>query len=439
MKKTILFIYLIVLPIFLFAQVPPTVDSSAFHQKMQWFKDAKLGIFIHWGIYAVNGISESWSFYNGYISHEDYLQQADRFKAENYHPQYWAELIKASGARYSVITTRHHDGFALWDTEYGNFNSVENSPAQRDLLAPFVKALREMDLKVGLYFSLPDWSFPDYTHFTRKQMRYKIDDDPHRWQKFQSYNVGQLEELSSKFHPDLWWFDGDWEHSAQEWEVNKIRRLLSKENEKVIFNSRLQGYGDYETPEIGLPVNKPKAKYWELCMTMNESWGFQPHDKKYKSPLQIIDIFVDCISKGGNLLLDIGPKADGNIPEEQINILTELGSWTQKHEDAIFGTRAGIPLSYFNGPSTLSKDSTTLYLFIRDNPKDGKVLLKGVKNPINRIFVVGNGSILNMEVHSKVYWSDYPGLIYIDVPTDVIDPYYTVLAVQLKGKIDLIE
>ncbi|MBK8492893.1 MAG: alpha-L-fucosidase [Saprospirales bacterium] len=426
-------------PSFLFGQDISKSDSLEFQKKMEWFKDAKLGIFIHWGIYSVNGILESWSFYNGYISHEDYLKQSEGFTASNYDPAYWAALIKESGAKYSVITTKHHDGFALWDTQYGHFNAVQNSPANKDLIAPFVEALREKGLKVGLYYSLVDWSSDDYTDFTRNKTRYAISDDPERWKRFEKYNHGQLYELKKNFNPDLWWFDGDWEHSAEEWKVDEIRSFLSEGSSWVIFNSRLQGRGDYETPEIGLPIHSPDTDYWELAMTINESWGYQSNDKRHKTPQQVIDIFVDCISKGGNLLLDIGPKADGTIPEEQVNILKELGKWTSKHSDAIYGVEKGIPYAYFYGPTALSKDSTTLFLYVRDIPKDGKIILKGVENKINRIFVVGNGTILNWEVFCHVFWSDYPGITYIDIPENAIDPYYTVIAVQLEGRIKLFE
>jgi len=405
---------------------------------MAWFKDAKLGIFIHWGLYAVNGISESWSFFNGEISHEDYLKQTDGFTAQNYNPAYWAKLIKESGAKYSVITSKHHDGFALWDTKYGNLNALKGSAAKRDVLSPFITALRENDLKVGLYYSLPDWSYKDYTHFTREVNRYKIEDEPVRWQKFKDYSQGQLKELRDKYNPDLWWFDGDWEHNAEEWEVEKMKSFLSKYNKMVIFNSRLRGKGDYETPEIGVPVQRPEAAYWELCVTMNDSWGYFPTDTHYKTPQQVIDIFVDCISKGGNLLLDIGPKADGTIPAEQENILKELGKWTSKHSEAIYPTQGGIPYDFYYGPTTLSKDSTVLFVFVRDNPKDGNIILKGISNKINRVYVVGGDKEeLQPEVFCKVSWNTYPGITYIDIPKDFIDKYYTVLAVELEGRIEL--
>jgi alpha-L-fucosidase len=186
-----------------------------------------------------------------------------------------------------------------------------------------------------------------------------------------------------------------------------------------------------------MPILRPQARYWELCMTMNDSWGYQYNDDHYKSPQQVIDIFVDCISKGGNLLLDIGPKGDGTIPKEQVHILRELGQWTNKHREAIYGTRRGIPYDHYYGPTALSPDSTTLYLYVRDIPKDGKVVLKGVKNKINRAYVVGEASILDSENFCSVYWSEYPGLTYLELPERALDKYYTVIAVLLDGPIEL--
>lgn len=403
-------------------------------QRMEWFSNAKLGIFIHWGIYAVNGIDESWSFYNGYISHEDYMKQLDGFTATNYDPQEWVQLIKSSGAKYAVLTSKHHDGVALWDTKLSDLNVVDKTPAGKDLITPFTKALRKEGLKIGMYYSILDWSHPDYDGFLSNEKKYE--NDSIRWQRFTEFNLGQIEELAKTFNPDLYWFDGDWEHTAEEWESKKIREILLKRNPKTIINSRLQGYGDYATPEQGLPVLKPKNKYWELCMTINDSWGFQHNDTAYKSANQVIRIFVDCISMGGNLLLDIGPRADGTIPEPQKEVLEELGRWTNKHSEAIYGTKAGIPHGHFYGPTTLSADSTILYLYLDNNPKD-QLVIKGLKNKVNRIWVVGNGTKLNSEVVGKAYWSSVPGLLYIDVPETVLDEQVTVLAVLLDGKIDL--
>ena len=410
---------------------PHEPDSTRF----EWFGDARLGIFIHWGIYAVNGIDESWSFFNGYISHDDYMKQLDGFTADKYKPEEWASLIKESGAKYAVITSKHHDGVALWDSKFSDLNVVKKTPAGRDLLQPLVESLRKENLRVGLYYSLLDWSHPDYQNFTKINKRYE--DDSLRWEKFVKFNFGQIGEVMDNYKPDLVWFDGDWEQSAEKWHAKEIRELLIRKNKQVIINSRLQGYGDYATPEQGLPIHKPKEKYWELCMTMNDSWGYQGNDKNYKTPYQVIRIFTDVISLGGNLLLDIGPKADGTIPEEQVHILKELGKWTKKHDQAIFGTNAGIPKEYFDGPSTLSKDGNILYLFITGKP-NGPIMLKGLKNKINSIWVVGSGIKLDHEIKMKPWWSKIPGLVFIDIPDNVLDEYITVIALKLSdGEVDL--
>lgn len=409
-------------------------DPAGKEKRMQWFEDAKLGIFIHWGIYAVNGIDESWSFFNNYISYNDYMKQLDGFTAKNYNPGEWADLIAGSGAKYAVLTSKHHDGVALWDTQCGDLNVVDKTPAGTDLVAPFVNALKERNLKTGLYFSLLDWSHPDYPNKTREVKRYE--NDPEKWSRFTDFNFCQLEELSKRFNPDLFWFDGDWEQPAEKWKAKELSEKLRGWNKNVILNSRIQGYGDYETPEQGVPVTKPESRYWELCMTMNDSWGYQHNDTNYKSPNQVIRILVDCISMGGNLLLDIGPKADGTIPIEQVNILKELGRWTNKHAEAIYETRAGIPAEHFYGPTALNKEGNILYLYVPHKP-NGPLMLKGLKNKINRMWVVGNGTKLNWDIKMKQYWSSVPGIVYIDVPEVVLDEQVTVIAVLLDGEVDL--
>jgi len=404
--------------------------------RMQWFKDARLGIFIHWGIYSVDGIDESWSFYNGYISFDDYMKQLNGFTAAAYKPEDWASLIQESGAKYAVLTSKHHDGVALWDTKMGDLSVVKKTPAGRDLVTPFVKNLRKKGLKVGIYYSLLDWSNNDYPNFTKNEKRYA--NDSVRWNRFDRFNHGQINEIARNFNPDLWWFDGDWEQSAEKWRAPEIKKMILDRNPDAVVNSRLQGYGDYATPEQGLPVKKPEDKYWELCMTINDSWGFQQNDKEFKSPGQIIKIFAECLSKGGNMLLDIGPKADGTIPGEEVTVLKELGKWTRKHAEAVYGTEGGLPAGYFYGPSTISRDSTMLFLFIHGNP-EGQVMLEGVRNKINRIYVVGNGTKLNWKEYLKPYWSNNAGLFFIDVPDTVLDEYITVLAVVLDGKLKLQE
>ena len=411
-------------------------DSATFKNKMQWFADAKLGIFIHEGIYAVNGIDESWSFYNKKISYQDYMKQLKGFTLKSYDPDYWADLIGQSGARYAVITTKHHDGVALYDSKVDSLNIVRSTPARKDLIAPLFDALRKRNIKCGAYFSLLDWSNKYYTGFTKDSSRYKLADDYDRWHKFRTFLQSQIVEIGQKFKPDLWWFDGDWEHSAEEWEASKVRDLILKGNQNAIINGRLQGYGDYQTPEQNFPVSRPSFAWWELCMTVNNNWGYHPDDTQWKTPYEIITIFTDVVSNGGNLLLDIGPRADGTIPDEDVNVLKELGAWNRRNGEAIFNTVAGIPQGHFYGPTTLTKDGSVLYLFLQGDIS-GNVTLKGLLNNIKNVTVLGSGAKIGYKIVGKISWSKVPGLVYIEVPKGVQDKYVTVLKVTLDGPIKL--
>ena len=423
-----------------FATPPATVTGDADAQaaakaaRMQWFADARFGIFIHWGIYAVDGITESWSFFDGYVSYADYLKQAKGFTASHYDPQAWADLIEASGAKYAVLTSKHHDGMALWETKQG-LNVVKDTPAHRDLVAPFVKALRKDGLKVGLYFSLIDWSSPLYPAFTQGHPRYDIKDDPARWDRFVTYYQDQVHDLTRRFHPDLYWFDGGWEHSAEEWHAKTLHDWIRAHNPDAIINGRLPGFGDYGTPEQGVPITRPPDKYWELCLTMNNSWGWQPNDRHFKTPYEIIRILSGTLDMGGNLLLDIGPRADGTIPEIEADTLRQVGRWVHKNQEAIYASQAGIPHDYYLGDSTLSKDAKTLYLFVDGKP-GGAVLLKGLTNRVLVARVVGNGTMLNPQRLGATL-GGAPSMLAIDVPDYALDPDVTVIALELDGPIKL--
>jgi len=428
----------------LVALILPSSQNHAQHKiqpveispKMQWFADAKLGIFIHAGIYSVKGVTESWHFHNKYISHEDYMSQLHGFTLKNYDPAAWAELIKETGAGYAVITTKHHDGVALYNTAMNDLSSVKSTPAKKDMITPFFEELRKRGIKTGAYFSLIDWTHKDYPGFLRDSSRYKIQDQPQRWDRFKHFMNGQIDEILTGFNPDLWWFDGDWEHSAEEWEAAAIRQKILRHNPDAIINGRLQGYGDYETPEQNIPPTRPSYPWWELCMTINDNWGYIPGDRNWKTPYEIISIFADVISRGGNLLLDFGPKEDGTIPEEQVFVLKELGKWNKKHHEAIFNTVAGLPPGHFYGPSTLSKDSTELYLFLPGNPEK-EVVIRGLFDQIESLTVVGAEKPLKWKIVGKISWSQVPGLVFFQVPEALQDEYMTVVRIKLKAPVKL--
>ncbi len=411
-----------------------------------WFEEAKLGIFVHWGIYAVNGIPESWSFFNGQISYADYMAQCAGFTASHYDPGVWAEIIRLSGARYAVLTTKHHDGVALWDTQLSHLSVIHTTPAGRDLVAPYCQAMRQAGLKVGLYSSHLDWSHPDYSYIPYEERApeakitaYRADPEGPRsqtWQRFLQFHHGQLEELCTKYGDiDLLWFDGDWEPGADYWPMAELQSQLHQWQPKVILNSRLGGKGDYLTPEQGLPIVAPGGP-WEFCVTMNDSWGYQPSDNNYKSVRQIVRLFAECIGMGGNLLLGIGPRPDGTIPEAEVARLEGLGHWVERHSEAIYGTRAGLPSGHFYGSSTLSPDTRTLYLMFFDRPWEA-VAVRGLRNRVLRATIRGSGRDLVHRTVGGAAWMDVPGVLWVDVPETVLDPSATVIKLELDGPLDI--
>lgn len=412
--------------------------DMAQEEKMSWFSEAKLGIFIHWGIYSRGDWSESWSFHNKQVPIDEYFAQKEDFSARNYDPEFWARLIKESGAGYTVITSKHHDGFALWDTKVGELSAVKSSSAARDVLTPFVEAVRkEGGIKLGIYYSLIDWSREDYPNIYREgPARYDIAKEPGRWKRFLAFNEAQLKELQESYKPDLYWFDGDWEFSSQQWNAPGIVGMLRKANPKVIINSRIQGHGDYDTPELGIPVVRPKAKWWETCVTINDSWGYRKRDTNFKSPQTCLSMLVDCMSKGGNLLLDIGPRSDGTIPQEQVEILQKIGRWISKHKEAVNPTIAGLPDGHVQARTTLNQAGNIIYVYLPYKPIES-IEFKGLKNKITKVRVVGSDKELSFRRYNDAPWVAVPGVYYIDVPESVLDENITVLAIELDRPVEL--
>ena len=416
----------------------------------QWFLDAKLGIFIHYGIYAVKGIDESWSFFNGKVSYEEYMSQLSGFTASNYDPESWAELFEKVGAKYAVLTTKHHDGVALWDTKANDLSVVNKTPAGRDLITPYVEALRRHNLKVGFYYSHLDWSHPDYATILPK-----VDDpaeyatsrfgnrfayceadqqDPVRWANFLKFHRQQLEELSTQFGElDLYWFDGEWERDSDQFDMKGLRDQLQAWQPGAIFNSRLRDYGDYATPEQGIPIVPPKGA-WEFCVTVNDSWGYQGQDTNHKSVRQLVRMFAETIGMGGNMLLDVGPYEDGRLQPEQVERLEGLGDWIRRHSEAVYGTIAGLPGGLFYGASTMNKAKDVLYLMIFDKPFD-QIAVKGLLKPPAKVSVLSSGQMLTHKTIGGL--GETPGMLWIDMPEEAIDANSTVIKLEFDHPIEL--
>jgi alpha-L-fucosidase len=435
------------------------LPTFTFSQQTAWFADAKLGIFIHWGMYAVDGTSESWAFHNRTVPYPKYMSQMKGFTAQNYNPAAWAQLIKESGAKYCVITTKHHDGLALYDTKLhtaapkknAQWNSkyplstVHQTPIQKDVIGPLFQALENEGIKKGAYYSLLDWSSNDYPGFYKDSSRYQLENNPARWQNFLTFMHGQIAEINTQLQPDLYWFDGDWEHSENEWQAAKIDSIIHNTNPNAILNGRLKSFGDYDTPEQNMPILHPDSNSWELCLTTNDNWGYRPSDTHFKSHFELLSIFTECIGMGGNLLLDIGPKADGTIPAEQIAILQEFGRWTQKHSSAIYGTIAGLPYGHYHGNSTLSKDSLVLNLFV-PSPQGAStdkntlmipIYIKGLKSKPKSIAIIGSETQIASHEVGKISWSSVPGTLFMEVPVSALDPMISVVQIKFEQPIQL--
>lgn len=413
-----------------------------------WFNEAKFGVMVTWGIHSAGDTSESWAFFNNEISHSDYMKQADTFTAAKYDPDAWAKMFADAGIRYATLVTKHHDGFALWDTAYSKVNAKDGSPAGRDLVGPFCEALRKHNLKVGIYFSHLDWTHPDYAsvrkisqtpeHATKSYpFSYpEGPDDPVAWNRFLKFHRAQLSELCNRYHPDLLWFDGDWERDPEQWNFKVLRHEILEWLPNVILNSRIGAYGDFCTPEQSMPIARPSGPF-EYCMTLNDTWGFRKTDHNFKTARQCIRILADCASMGGNLMLGIGPHSDGTFPAEVPRILGEIGEWLNVYGEAIYGTQAGLPFGHFHGLSTLNNADNVLYLICFDQPHD-EIPIKGMYNTIRRVSVVGGG-----EVHHRTMggapWCGLPGIAWIEAPAKPGPLATTVFKIELDGPLRLYE
>ena len=425
-----------------------------------WFEDAKLGIFIHWGIYAVHGHpGESWPIFNEQVSYEKYLTQMEGFTASNYDPNQWADLIEKSGAKYAVLTTKHHDGVALWPTQQDG-PSVTKENGLPDLIERYVEAIRKKGLKVGLYFSHTDWFNLDHmavllsttpekilalrkevTNFHNLYLKNEVDlsNDPdyqEKWQRFLDFHRGQLKEILTNYGPiDLLWFDVMFRRNGFDYKTKELRDFIHDICPDTIINSRLNEHGDYETPEQFIPVYPPKGP-WELCVTTNNSWSYTGREEEYKTPYEIIMMFCECLGMGGNMLLNVGPDESGVIPAQQVEILEAIGVWVKKHEEAIHGTVRGLPHGYAYHSTALNKARDILYLYVAHLPKEGTPI-KGIRNDIKAITVLGNGAECTSKRSGGAPWMGVPGTLIIDIPRDAFDDDVTVIKIELEGPLDL--
>jgi alpha-L-fucosidase len=294
----------------------------------EWFTAARFGMFIHWGASSQRGWELSWPLVGGIgplpqaqaVSVDEYHSTAATFNPVKFNPREWARLAKRAGMQYAVLTSKHHDGFAMFHSRHTSY-TIEHTPFRRDIVREYVEAFRAEGIRVGLYFSLIDWHDPDYPAFAESDKPYRWGQwrrgTDAQWTRFCSSMFGQIRELLTSYgRIDLLWFDGGWERSAQEWQARELEKMIRELQPGIVINDRLPGCGDYDTPEQGVPARVP-ARAWETCMTMNNSWGYNPSDRHYESVRSLINTLSEVAAKGGRLLLNVGPKGDGSLAAEQ--------------------------------------------------------------------------------------------------------------------------
>ncbi|WP_127494840.1 alpha-L-fucosidase [Paenibacillus glycanilyticus] len=338
-------------------------------KRTKWFLQDRFGMFIHWGLYAIPARGE-WIRNGERISVEDYQVYFDEFNPERYDPKEWAKAAKAAGMKYAVLTAKHHDGFCLFDSQLTEYKST-NTACGRDLVREFLDAFRAEGLKVGLYYSLLDWHHPDYPaygdrhHPMRDNEEYKR--DPERFASYLDYMHGQVRELLTGYGKlDIMWFDFSYdEMKGEAWRATELMEMIRSIQPHIIVDNRLDAggegggsiytnnpnlyAGDFASPEqiippSGVTDNEGNSIPWEACITLNNNWGYSAADHTYKSAKTVIRKLVECVSKNGNLLLNVGPNAKGEIPRESLDILEEVGEWLGKNGDSIYGcVEAGLP------------------------------------------------------------------------------------------------
>ncbi len=403
--------------------------------RMAWWREARFGMFIHWGVYAVPagtyngkqipGIGE-WIMNRGKIPKSEYRTYADKFTAAKYDPEKWVALAKAAGMKYIVITSKHHDGFTLFPSAATNWG-VGLSPYKNDLLKPLAEACRKNGIKLGFYYSqAQDWNNGgagnSWDPTNKRSMDEYID----------QVAVPQVKEILSnygEFPAVIWW---DTPHDMNPERAAKLIALL-KMKPGIIHNNRLGGgfKGDTDTPEQHIPATGIKDRDWETCMTMNGTWGYKSYDDNWKSTKTLIQNLADIASKGGNYLLNVGPTAEGEFPQPIIERLTQIGKWMDVNGDSIHGSSASAftKLAWGRCTKKITADGGTLFLHVFDWPADGKLVVPGLKSKVTGAKLLAGGAKLDVEQGA--------GDVTVKVPAAAPDANDSVIALDYTGTLDV--
>lgn len=375
-----------------------------------WFLHDRFGMFIHWGIYALPARHE-WIRNRELISNEDYQKYFEHFDPDLYDPQKWVQMAKATGMKYLVVTTKHHDGFCLWDSALTDYKAP-NTPAGRDLLRPLVEAVRAAGLKIGFYHSVIDWHHPNFPvdglHPMRENLAFREAEKNRDVAKYREYLHGQTRELLTQFGKiDVIWFDfsyseRDWGWSKGkgkvDWDSERLLAMVRELQPGILVTDRLEMGADFRTPEQYQPVGKMmidgKPVIWEACQTLNGSWGYHRDNLDWKSEIMLIRMLVDTVSKDGNLLLNVGPNARGEFEPRAVERLQDIGEWMRLHGRSIYGCGA----SDFTPPPDCryTQNGNRLYLHLFAWPF-GHVHLQDMADRVEYAQLLNDGSEIKMQ------------------------------------------
>ncbi|SDI73613.1 hypothetical protein SAMN05216466_13246 [Paraburkholderia phenazinium] len=419
---------------FVFCQNPELETDEARMRRMQWFNESRFGHMMHWGAYSVLASGE-WVMNTEQIPKNTYIEEACiPFDPSAYSPESWADTIVDAGQRYLTITTKHHDGFAMFETnvkDFAPYDVVNTASIHKPVLADLAKACNERGIRFATYYSLLDWG---NVHEVAVESAATADpDDPDPDAPDAEWYVSELKEhlreLIRIFDPVLIWFDGGWAAFMNDDLSDEIRWYLRRLSPDIIINNRLGGSpnaGDYTTPEQSIPPSAQSGP-WECCMTINDSWGYTASDDNWKSSLELLQYLLDCASKGGNYLLNTGPTADGVIPQPSLDRLADLGEWLGKWGNAVYGTRAGtLDVSFQAGAYCTLKLPGTLYVTLTEWPQDKTLRVDLPVNVINQVYWLDNPGVAQA-------YTVVNGLIEVELPDQSWDPLGVVLVMEVRG------
>jgi len=356
-------------------------------KRMQWWRKARFGMFIHWGLYSQLGRHE-WVMNRERIPLSEYEKLAATWKPKPRASRFWAKMAKQTGMKYMVMTTKHHEGFCLWNTQQTDYNAVRCGPG-RDLVKEYVEACREFGLKIGFYYSLLDWHHPD-------GMRCLYDENARK--RFIHFTHNCVRELCTNYGKvDILWYDGPAPLRTPElWESKKMNEMVRRLQPHIIINDRSLLPEDFSTPE-GHVTPAEEGRDWESCMTFNDSWGYMPAAIDWKSPRQVLEMLRLATAGAGNFLLNVGPAPDGSFPEEAIERLEIIGRWLEKHQEAVYGKvdRINGKLEWMPAGNWTLKGKRAYFWCSRW--VGSQLVIGGFQTKVKRIFCLTTGSQINFQ------------------------------------------